>query len=87
MAPVDLSTSPWLIRIFDRVPLSLVVMGMLIAIAHFLLIALLGLLLSPTLAGEFLVWGGLWSGRRHCSLDPGRIYDGCWLLRAPRSRA
>ena len=57
MAPVDLSTSPWLIRIFDRVPLSLVVMGMLIAIAHFLLIALLGLLLSPTLAGEFLGWG------------------------------
>ncbi len=57
MASVDLSTSPGLIRIFDRVPLSLFVMGMLIALAHFLLITLLGLVLSPTLAGEFLGWG------------------------------
>ncbi len=57
MASVDLSTSPWLIRIFDQVPLSLLVMGMLIALAHFLFVTVIALLLSWTFGGEFLYWG------------------------------
>ncbi len=56
MASVDLSTSPWLIQIFDRVPVSLPVMGMLIALAHFLFVTVIALLLSWTLGGEFLYW-------------------------------
>ena len=47
-----------MVRVFDRVPLSLPVMGMLIALAHFLVITMLGLALSPTLAGELLGWSG-----------------------------
>ena len=57
MASIDLSTSPWLIRIFDRVPVSLPVMGMLIALAHFLFVTAIALLLSWTLGEEFLYWG------------------------------
>ncbi len=43
---VDLSTSPWLIRVFDRVPLSLPAMGMLFALAYFLSVTMLALALS-----------------------------------------
>ena len=57
MASVDLSTSPWLIRIFDRVPLSLPAMGMLIALAYFLFLAMLALMLNPGL-GEVLLYRG-----------------------------
>jgi len=57
MASVDLSTSPWLIQIFDRVPVSLPVMGMLLALAHFLFVTVIALLLSWTLGEEFLYWG------------------------------
>ncbi len=84
MVSVDLSTSPWLIRVFDRVPLSLPVMGMLIAVAHFLLIAMLGLALSPTLAGEFLGWGsgyGLAGDIVHSILVGYMMAAGCYGLR------
>ncbi len=57
MTPIDLSTSPWLIRIFDRVPLSLPAMGMLIALAYFLFTTLLALVLWPWLGEELLYRG------------------------------
>lgn len=57
VAAVDFSTSPGLIRVFDRLPLSLPVTGTLIGLVHFFSIAALGLALSPTLAGEYLGWG------------------------------
>ena len=57
MASIDLSTSPWLIRIFDQVSLSLPVMGMLLALAHFLFVTAIALILSWTLGEEFLYWG------------------------------
>ncbi len=57
MASVDLSTSPWLIRIFDRVPLSLPAMGLLIALAYFLFLTMLALMLHPGL-GEVLLYRG-----------------------------
>ncbi len=57
MASVDLSTSPWLIRVFDRVPLPLPAMGMSIAIAYFLFVTMLALVLWPGL-GEQLLYRG-----------------------------
>jgi hypothetical protein len=60
MTLVDLSTSPWLIRVFDHVPVSLPVMATLIALAHFISVALLGWALSPTLPGELLGWGSVY---------------------------
>ena len=54
---VDLSTSPWLIRVFDRVPLPLPAMGILIALAHFLFLAVLALALNPPLGEELLYRG------------------------------
>ena len=59
MASVDLSTSPWLIRVFDRVPLSLPVMGILIALVHYLFIAVLAHMLAPGLANAaYRLWQG-----------------------------
>ena len=60
MTSVDLSSSPWLIRILDRIPVPLPVMGTLISLAHFVSISLLGWALSPTLAGEILGWGSVY---------------------------
>ena len=57
MASVDLSTSPWLIRVIDRVPLSLPAMGLSIALAYFLFLAMLALMLNPGL-GEILLYRG-----------------------------
>ncbi len=57
MASVDLSTSPWLIRVFDRIRLPLVVRGMLVALAYFLFVTMLALVLSPALAQEYLARG------------------------------
>ncbi len=53
----DLASSPWLIRVFDRVPLSLPVMGVSIALAHFLSITMLALGFSWAVGGDFLYWG------------------------------
>jgi hypothetical protein len=59
LTPIDLSTSPWLIRIFDRVPLSLPAMGMLIALVHYLFIAALAHVLAPNLAdAAYRLWQG-----------------------------
>jgi len=57
MSSVDLSTSPWLIRVFDRIPLSLPAIGMLIALAYFLFLAVLALMLNPQL-GKVLLYQG-----------------------------
>jgi hypothetical protein len=57
MASVNLSTSPWLIRVFDRVPLPLPATGLLVALAYFLFVIMLALVLSPALAREYLDWG------------------------------
>jgi hypothetical protein len=59
MPSTDLGSSPWLIRIFDRVPLPLPVMGLLIALAYYIFITLLALLLHPPLGGELLYGGWL----------------------------
>jgi len=47
---IDLSTSPWLIRIFNRAPLSLPAMGILVALVHYLVIAAFAHVLAPNLA-------------------------------------
>ncbi len=54
MSSVDLDSSPWLIRIFDRVPMPPPVLGMLIAFAHFLFIAALAQVLAPGLGAAYL---------------------------------
>ena len=53
----DLASSPWLIRVCDRVPLPLTAIGVSIFLAHFLFVTMIALLLSWTLGGEFLWWG------------------------------
>ncbi len=57
MASVDLSNSPWLIRVIDRVRFPLPAMGLSIALAYFLFTTLLALLLWPWL-GEQLLYRG-----------------------------
>jgi len=57
MASVDLSTSPWLIRVFDRIPLPLPALGMLFALAYYLFGTSLALLLWPWLGEELLYRG------------------------------
>ena len=52
MASVDLSTSPWLIRVIDRIPLPLFATGMLFALAYFLFVTMLALVLWPWLGEE-----------------------------------
>ena len=59
MASIDLSTSPWLTRMFDRAPVSLPVLSTLIVVAHFISIALFEWTVSPTFEDNFIVWTSL----------------------------
>jgi len=53
---VDLSTSPWLIQVFDRSPLPLLAMGILITLVHFLVTAALAQVMAPGLGTVYRVW-------------------------------
>ena len=53
---LDLSTSPWLIQVFDRSPLPLLAMGILIALVHFLVTAALAQVMAPGLGTVYRVW-------------------------------
>ena len=57
MASVDLSTSPWRIRIFNRVPLNLLALGVCAALAFFVFFEMLEITLYPTMGGDHWTWG------------------------------
>lgn len=54
---IDFTSSPWLIRVCDRVPLSLPAIGVLTALAYFLFLTMLALVYSWAVGGDFLNWG------------------------------
>ncbi len=53
----DFTSSPWLIRVCDRVPLSLPAIAVSTALAYFLFLTMLALAYSWTVGGDFLNWG------------------------------
>jgi hypothetical protein len=55
MTPIDPTTSPWRIRIFNRVPLNLLALGTSAALAYFAFFEMLGIILS--LSGDHWTWG------------------------------
>ncbi len=57
MASVDLGTSPWLIRVFDRVPFPLFALGLSAALLFFVFFEVLGITLYPTMSGDYWTWG------------------------------
>jgi hypothetical protein len=57
MASVDLGTSPWLIRVFDRVPFPLFALGLSAALLFFVFFEVLGITLYPTMNGDYWTWG------------------------------
>ncbi len=57
MASVDLSTSPWLIRVFDRLPFPLFALGISAALAFFVFFEVLEITPSPTMSGDYWTWG------------------------------
>lgn len=59
MASIDLSISPWLTRVFDRAPVSLPVMAALVALAHFISLALLEWTLFPASENKLFVWASM----------------------------
>ncbi len=63
MAAVDLSTSPWLIRVIDRSPSPLFATGMLIALAYYLFTTSLQALFEPNPGGVIgtVIWMSLFA--------------------------
>jgi hypothetical protein len=59
MSSINLSTSPWRIRIFGRVPLNLFVLGISAALAFFVFFEMLEITLYPTMvmSGDHWTWG------------------------------
>ena len=57
MTPIDLTTSPWRIRIFNRVPLNLLALGTSAALAYFVFFEMLEITLYPTMSGDHWTWG------------------------------
>ena len=57
MASVNLSASPWLIRLFDGVRFPLFALGMSAALASFVFIEMLAITLYPNMSGDYWMWG------------------------------
>jgi len=57
MTPIELTTSPWRIRIFNRVPLNLLALGVSAALAYFVFFEMLEITLYPTISGDHWTWG------------------------------
>jgi hypothetical protein len=57
MTSIDLATSPWRIRIFNRVPLNLLALGVSAALAYFVFFEMLEITLYPTMSGDHWTWG------------------------------
>ncbi len=59
MTPIDPTTSPWRIRIFNRVPFNLLALGISAALAFFVFFEMLEITLYPTMtmSGDHWTWG------------------------------